>query len=162
MSRKTTPKTPALSELWERGIPHTLFQYEHHPDASSFGREAAEKLDLEAERIFKTLVIALDSSELAVCIIPVTERLSMKKAAACFGCKKAELADPRQVERSTGYILGGVSPIGQKKVLRSALDETAFLWDSILVSAGRRGLDVGLSPDGLRELSSALVCDLTC
>ena len=147
--------TPAITCLKKAKIKYELHQYEHDPLANSYGEEAASKLSVSSERVFKTLLVRLDGKELAVAVIPVSRQLNLKLAAAAFRGKKAVMADPKEVERTTGYVLGGVSPLGQKKRLRSVIDESARSWDSIYVSGGRRGLDIELSPTGLAGLIGA-------
>ena len=145
--------TPAIETVKKAKVPYTLHEYDHDPACTSFGMEAAEKLGIPAERIFKTLVVSLDGKELAVGILPVNSMLSMKLFAKAAGAKKAEMAAKPDVERSTGYVLGGVSPLGQKKRLRTFIDRSAEDYGTILVSGGRRGLDIELSPEDLRMLT---------
>lgn len=117
--------TPGILAAKKAGVPFTVHEYDHDPSAPSFGMEAAEKLGVPPERVFKTLVVRLDGRELAVAVIPVNSMLSMKAAAKAAGAKKAEMAPQADVERSTGYVLGGVSPLGQKKRLRTFIDVSA-------------------------------------
>ena len=145
--------TPAIDALKKAKVPYTLHEYAHDPSCSSYGMEAAEKLGIPAGRIFKTLVVSLDGRELAVGVLPVNSLLSMKLFAKAAGAKKAEMAAKPDVERSTGYVLGGVSPLGQKKRLRTFIDRSAEDYGTILVSGGRRGLDIELSPEDLRMLT---------
>ena len=147
--------TPGINAAKKAGIPYTLHEYEHDPSSESYGMEAAEKLGLPSERVFKTLVVALDNKELTVGIIPVDALLSMKLVAKAAGAKKAVMAQPADVERATGYVLGGVSPLGQKKRLRTFIDSSAETFSTILVSAGRRGLDIELQPNDLKKLTGA-------
>ncbi|MDR5699916.1 Cys-tRNA(Pro) deacylase [Agromyces aerolatus] len=140
-----TPATLALQRAGIRFVAHT---YDHDPRAAAFGLEAAEKLGVEPDRVFKTLLAAIDGS-LAVGIVPVARQLDLKALAAALGGKRAEMADPAVAERKTGYVLGGISPIGQKTVLPTVLDESAILYETLLVSGGRRGLDLELAPDDL-------------
>ena len=146
--------TPGIETVKKAKVPHTLHEYDHDPSCTSFGMEAAEKLGIPPERIFKTLVVSLDGRELAVGILPVNSMLSMKLFAKAAGGKKAEMAAKLDVERSSGYVLGGVSPLGQKKRLRTFIDCSAEDHGTILVSAGRRGLDIELSPRDLRMLTN--------
>ncbi|MGR0317996.1 Cys-tRNA(Pro) deacylase [Agromyces sp. ZXT2-3] len=145
--------TPATVALARAGIPFTAHPYEHDPRAAAYGLEAAEKLGIEPERVFKTLLANVDGA-LAVGIVPVAEQLDLKALAAALGGKRAEMADPALAERKTGYVVGGISPIGQKVALPTVLDETAILFDTILVSGGRRGLDLELAPDDLVAVTS--------
>lgn len=141
--------TPAIQLLKKKKIPHKILKYQHDPTAASYGLEATEKLGLDPLTVFKTLVVELDKQQWAVCIIPVEEKLSMKAVAKAAGAKKAAMAKPDDVERMTGYILGGVSPLGQKKRLPTLLHQSAESLPIIHVSAGRRGLEVALSPQAL-------------
>ncbi|MDQ0892600.1 Cys-tRNA(Pro) deacylase [Agromyces ramosus] len=140
--------TPATLALARAGVAFTARAYEHDPRAAAYGLEAAEKLGVEPERVFKTLLADVDG-ELAVGIVPVALQLDLKALAAAVGGKRAEMADPRVAERKTGYVVGGISPIGQKTALPTVLDESAILCETILVSGGRRGLDLELAPDDL-------------
>lgn len=141
--------TPAINLLKKKKIQHTVLKYQHDPAAASYGLEATEKLGLDPVTVFKTLVVELDKQQWAVCILPVTEKLSMKAAAKAAGAKKAGMAKPEDVERMTGYILGGVSPLGQKKRLPTFIHDSAQSLTIMHVSAGRRGLEVALSPSDL-------------
>ncbi|QEO15766.1 Cys-tRNA(Pro) deacylase [Agromyces intestinalis] len=140
--------TPATVALQRAGIAFVPRAYEHDPRATAYGLEAAEKLGIEPERVFKTLLVAVDDG-LAVGIVPVAEQLDLKALAGAVGGKRAELADPAVAERKTGYVVGGISPIGQKTALPTVLDESAILCETILVSGGRRGFDLELAPDDL-------------
>ena len=140
--------TPATLALARAGIEFTAHAYEHDPRAAEFGLEAAEKLGLDPERVFKTLLANVDGA-LAVGIVPVTGMLDLKALAHALGAKRAEMADPAVAERKTGYVVGGISPIGQKTALPTVLDESAILAETIFVSGGRRGLDLELVPDDL-------------
>jgi Cys-tRNA(Pro)/Cys-tRNA(Cys) deacylase len=140
--------TPATVALTRAGIRFIAHAYEHDPRAAAFGLEAAEKLGIEPARVFKTLLATVDGA-LAVGIVPVADQLDLKALAAALGGKRAEMADPAVAERKTGYVVGGISPIGQKAVLPTVLDETAILCETVFVSGGRRGLDLELAPDDL-------------
>jgi Cys-tRNA(Pro)/Cys-tRNA(Cys) deacylase len=155
MAKKTdaTAGTPATVALTRAGIRFTALAYEHDPRAAAYGLEAAEKLGIEPERVFKTLLASVDGS-LAVGIVPVADQLDLKALAAALGGKRAEMADPSLAERKTGYVVGGISPIGQKVPLPTVLDETAILHETILVSGGRRGLDLELAPDDLLAVTN--------
>jgi Cys-tRNA(Pro)/Cys-tRNA(Cys) deacylase len=152
--------TPAINAVKKAGMPYTLHEYEHDPSSESYGMEAAEKLGVPPERVFKTLVAALDGNELAVGIIPVDSMLSMKLIAKAAGSKKAAMAPKADAERSTGYVLGGVSPLGQKKRLRTFIDSSAESFPTIFVSGGRRGLDIELRPDDLKKLTGGTYAPL--
>ncbi len=152
--------TPAIRLLEVKRIVHQLHRYHHDPRAESFGEEAATKLGIAQERMFKTLVAAVDGEALVLAILPVAARLDLKKLAAAADCKRAELADPKVAEKATGYVVGGISPVGGRKVLPTFLDETAILFDTIFVSAGQRGLQIELSPRDLQSVSAATLTSL--
>jgi Cys-tRNA(Pro)/Cys-tRNA(Cys) deacylase len=137
--------TPAINLLKRAKINHKVHEYTHDAQHESFGLEAAEKLNIAAERVFKTLVVKLDNGQLAVGILPVNQMLSMKAIAKALNAKKAEMADKTEVQRSTGYVLGGVSPLAQKKRLKTVVDLSAQQFPSIFVSGGRRGLEIELA-----------------
>jgi len=153
--------TPAINLLRKHSVPHQIHRYEHDHDAPSYGLEAAEKLGLEVEKVFKTLVVSLDTKQLAVAVLPVNERLNMKQVAKALNAKKAEMADPLWVQKSTGYVLGGVSPLGQKKRLPTLIDLSAKDLKEMYVSAGRRGLEISLAPDVLHSLTNASFAHIT-
>ncbi|KZE90356.1 Cys-tRNA(Pro)/Cys-tRNA(Cys) deacylase YbaK [Agromyces sp. NDB4Y10] len=148
-----TAGTPATVALARAGIRFTALAYEHDPRAAAYGLEAAEKLGIPPERVFKTLLVSVDGS-LVVGIVPVAEQLDLKALAAAVGGKRAEMAAPALAERKTGYVVGGISPIGQKVALPTVLDESAILHETILVSGGRRGLDLELAPDDLLAVTN--------
>ncbi|MFT5706562.1 MAG: Cys-tRNA(Pro)/Cys-tRNA(Cys) deacylase [Oceanospirillaceae bacterium] len=145
--------TPAINSAKKQKISHVIHEYTHDVKATSYGNEAAEKLAVEPKKIFKTLVVSLDNKNLAVAIIPVLEQLSMKRVAKALDVKKAVMADKAVVERTTGYVLGGVSPLGQKKLLLTVLDQSAESLDTLFVSAGKRGLEIELKPSDLIKLT---------
>lgn len=147
--------TPAIDLAKKHAIAHTIHEYEHDANHASFGEEASEKLGVPQARVFKTLVVALDTKALAVCVIPVSHTLNLKSAAKAAKAKKAAMADKQAVQRSTGYVLGGVSPLGQKKRLLTVIDESAKEFETIYVSAGKRGLEIELAPQDLQTLCSA-------
>ena len=147
--------TPAVQHAKKARIGFQLHQYSHDPASESYGEEAVDKLDLDAQRVFKTLLVALPDRKLGVAIVPVAQRLNLKAVALAFKAKKASMADPAEVERVTGYVLGGVSPLGQKKRLPTVIDESARYFSTIYVSAGRRGLEIELAPDDLAGLVNA-------
>ncbi|MCU1423432.1 MAG: aminoacyl-tRNA deacylase [Microbacteriaceae bacterium] len=148
-----TPATVALTAL---GIPFVEHEYAHDANTTSFGLEAAEVLGADPDRVFKTLLADADGT-LVVGIVPVSGKLDLKALALAVGAKKAEMADPKLAERRTGYVVGGISPIGQKTRLDTVLDETAELFDTILVSGGRRGFDIELSPADLVRATGATI-----
>ncbi len=145
--------TPAIEQAKRNGIAFEIHAYTHDPAHQSYGLEAVEKLGLDPGRVFKTLVIEADPGQLAVAVIPVSKQLNLKFTAKAMGCKKVKMADKGAVERSTGYVLGGVSPLGQKRRLMTLLDTTASDFESIFISAGRRGLEIELSPADLASLT---------
>lgn len=152
--------TPAINVAKKNNIPHQVHEYAHDPSNESYGLEAAEKLGVPPARVFKTLVVRLDNRELAVGIVPVSSMLSMKLIARAAGAKKAAMADQAEVERTTGYVLGGVSPLGQKKRLKSFIDASANNYSTIYVSAGRRGLEIELSPEDLGKLINGIFTNI--
>lgn len=145
--------TPATVALARAGVAFTAHAYEHDPRAAAYGLEAAEKLGIDPDRVFKTLLANVDGA-LAVGIVPVAQQLDLKALAQALGGKRVEMADPAVAERKTGYVVGGISPIGQKTALPTVLDESAILCETILVSGGRRGLDLELAPDDLLAVTA--------
>ncbi|PTQ69381.1 Cys-tRNA(Pro) deacylase [Pseudomonas sp. GV071] len=141
--------TPAIDLLKKARAEHRVLSYSHDPKAASYGLEAAEKLGLDPARVFKTLLAASEKGELLVAVVPVAGTLDLKALAHAAGVKKADMADPAAAQRSTGYLLGGISPLGQKKRLRTFIDESAKQFPTIHVSAGRRGLEVELAAEVL-------------
>jgi len=152
--------TPGINVIIKGNVSHSVHEYSHDPGSESYGLEAAEKLAVPAHQVFKTLVVSLDSGELAVAVLPVSQLLSMKRLAKVLGAKKAAMAHQRDVERATGYVLGGVSPLGQKKRLRTVVDSSAQQLDSMFVSAGRRGLEIELAPDDLNAMVNGVYADI--
>ena len=157
--------TPAIDLAKKKKIIHTLHQYQHDSsglsNGESYGQEAANKLGINSEQIFKTLVVILENKELVVAVIPVASMLSMKQIAKAAKAKKAQMAERHSVERSTGYVLGGVSPLGQKKRLRTFIDSSAEGFETIFISAGKRGLEIELNPSDLAQLLNADTTKLT-
>ncbi|ADG88149.1 Cys-tRNA(Pro)/Cys-tRNA(Cys) deacylase [Thermobispora bispora] len=147
--------TPATAALIEAGADFTLHPYEHDPRSQAYGEEAADALGVPYERIFKTLVAETERG-LAVAVVPVAVRLDLKAFATAVHCKRAALADPAEVERVTGYVVGGISPLGQRKRLPTVVDESALDFETIYFSAGRRGLQIETSPATLIELTGAI------
>ena len=152
--------TPALDLLKKARAEHRVHSYEHDPKAASYGLEAAEKLGLEPAQVFKTLLASSEKGELLVAVVPVIGSLDLKALAQAAGVKKTEMADPAAAQRATGYLLGGISPLGQKKRLRTFIDNSARSFATIHVSAGRRGLEVELSADVLAEHTQAKFADV--
>jgi Cys-tRNA(Pro)/Cys-tRNA(Cys) deacylase len=144
-------------------VPHEVLRYQHDPRNESFGEEAVEELaqveGVHPEQVFKTLVVALPKG-LAVAVVPVPSKLSLKAVAAALGVSKATMADRTAAERSTGYVIGGISPFGQRKPLPTVVDASALRWDRVLCSAGKRGWDVGVHPQELIRLTNAVTADI--
>jgi Cys-tRNA(Pro)/Cys-tRNA(Cys) deacylase len=145
---KASAGTPATVALTAAGLPFSLHPYDHDPAAASYGLEAAEALGVEPDRVFKTLLAETELG-LVVGVVPVTGLLDLKALAAAVGAKRAGMADPAVAERRTGYVVGGISPIGQKTRHVTVVDETAQLFETVFVSGGKRGLDIELAPDDL-------------
>ncbi len=155
MSGRSTPATLLLAR---EGVAHTVHSYSA-ASAASYGEAAATALGIEADRMLKTLLAELDG-RLVCGVVPVSGSLDLKALAAAFGGKRAVMADPASAERSTGYVVGGISPLGQRSLLPTAVDESAELYDTVYVSAGRRGLSVELAPADLVRLTGAVVADI--
>jgi len=147
--------TPAIDLLKKSKADFRVHAYEHDPKTASYGLEAAEKLGLDATRVFKTLLVCSEKNELLVAVVPVVGSLDLKALAQAAKVKKVDMADPAAAQRATGYLLGGISPLGQKKRLRTFIDNSAQALPSIYVSAGRRGLEVELTAQVLAERTSA-------
>lgn len=143
--------TPATTAARKAGIEHRVHEYDHDPDAASYGLEAAEALGQDPARVFKTLVADLDGT-LTVCIVPVTGELDLRSLG-----KRARMADTAKAERTTGYVAGGISPLGQRRALPTLVDESALEYETVYVSAGRRGLEIELAPGDLVALTRATV-----
>ncbi len=141
--------TPAINVLRKAGVAFTLHEYEHDPGTTAFGDEVVHKLGQDPARVFKTLVADVEGKGLVVGIVPVAASLDLKALAAAVGGKRAGMADVAQAERATGYVAGGISPLGQRRRLATVLDESASAWPTIFVSAGRRGLQLELTPADL-------------
>lgn len=156
---RDAPTTQATLALDEAGVAYRSHPYEHDPGAESYGLEAAEVLGVEPERVFKTLMVDVEG-ELIVAIVPVTASVHLKALAAAIGGKRASMADPAVAERRTGYVVGGISPLGQKRTHPTVVDETAELFDTVFVSGGRRGFDVELAPADLIRMTQATVADV--
>lgn len=151
--------TPAIAALIEANITHTVHTYDHDRRSTDYGAEAVEVMGrrgFEPEQIFKTLVVDL-GGRFGVAVVPVPDKLSLKAVARALGASKAVMADAAKASRATGYVLGGVSPVGQKIALPTVVDETVVLWETVLCSAGRRGLEIELSPDDLLSATGAVV-----
>ena len=151
--------TPATKLLKANKIEFSIHEYEHDANAKSFGLEAAEKLNLRVEEVFKTLLVT-DEKNYFVAILPVHHQLNLKKVAQAVGAKKLKMSDPKDAERLTGYLVGGISPVGQKKRLKTVIDQSAQQLEKLYVSAGKRGLDIGLKPQDLAKVLSATFADV--
>ncbi|WP_291375338.1 Cys-tRNA(Pro) deacylase [Acinetobacter sp. UBA6720] len=151
--------TPATKLLKANKIEFSIHEYEHDANAKSFGLEAAEKLNLRVEEVFKTLLVT-DEKNYFVAILPVHHQLNLKKVAQAVGAKKLKMSAPKDAERLTGYLVGGISPVGQKKILKTVIDQSAEQLEKLYVSGGKRGLDIGLKPQDLAKVLSASFADL--
>lgn len=147
--------TPAINMAKKKKIPHTIHQYEHDPRAESFGLEAVEALGNDPKEVFKTLLFCLngEAKNLAVAVIPVEQKLNLKLAAKAAKAKKADMANPEIAQKTTGYVIGGISPLGQKKALPTFIHHSALELETMFVSAGRRGLEIELAPKDLAQLT---------
>lgn len=142
--------TPAVELLRHLGIPYQIAHYDHDPNHPSFGLEAVEALGLDPDATFKTLMVTLDETRHAIGVVPVSCTLDLKAIAAAAGAKKARMTDPAEAERRSGYVLGGISPFGQKQVVETFVDEWATALDTLHCSGGRRGLEVAVGPEAFR------------
>ena len=155
--------TPAINAAKKAKLSFNVHEYQHDPNAESYGDEAAQALGLDPQQVFKTLLVSLTGhkSPLGVAVLPVSHMLSLKAIAKALGAKKAEMADPKVAERTTGYVVGGISPIGQKKALPTIIDSSAETQPQINVSAGKRGLEIELAPQDLAQLTRASFANIT-
>jgi Cys-tRNA(Pro)/Cys-tRNA(Cys) deacylase len=151
--------TPATAALSKAGVPFEVHTYDHDPGTGSYGLEAAAALGVDPARVFKTLLADVDGT-LVVAVVPVSGQLDLKALAAALDGKRASMADSALAERTTGYVVGGISPLGQRKRLRTVIDASALAHDTVFVSAGRRGADVEVSPEHLVELLLARTADI--
>ena len=151
--------TPAINELERNGVAFSVHEYERGESLHDFGLEAADKLGFDADQVFKTLLVTADGNQ-AVAIVPVSAKLSLKAVGKALGAKRVEMCDPAVAERVTGYVRGGISPFGQKRRLPTVVDEMATVFDTIYVSGGKRGLDIGVAATELIGLLDATVADI--
>lgn len=152
--------TPAIRLLEARRIPHEVLTYGHSAANDGYGGEAAAKLALDPSMVFKTLVADVAELGLTVAVVPVSAKLDLKALARAIGAKKASMADPVAAERATGYVVGGISPLGQKRRLPTVIDQSAAVLDAMYVSGGRRGLEISLAPSALASLTNAVVAPI--
>jgi Cys-tRNA(Pro)/Cys-tRNA(Cys) deacylase len=159
VAKKASGSTPAFVALTRAGVPFTEHAYEHDPRSESYGQEAADALGVEPGRVLKTLLADVDG-ELCVGVVPVDRSLDLKALAAALGGKRATMTDPAKAERATGYVVGGISPLGQKRRHRTAVDASANDFDTVFVSAGRRGMEAELAPADLVRLTDAVLAPI--
>jgi Cys-tRNA(Pro)/Cys-tRNA(Cys) deacylase len=152
--------TPAIVALDAAGVPYQRHEFDADPTKHGFGQAAALALGVELERVFKTLIATIDDHDHAVAVVPVSGQLSLKELAAAVGGKRAEMCPPETAERLTGYVVGGISPFGQKRSMPVIIDETCVLFDTIFVSGGRRGLDIEIAPDDLIAMLGAMTAPI--
>ncbi|CAM3398771.1 Cys-tRNA(Pro) deacylase [Arcobacter aquimarinus] len=149
--------TPAINLLKKNKCDFKIHKYDHDPECTNFGDEAVEKLGLDANQVYKTLLVELTPKELVVCVLPVANQLSLKEVASVFDVKKAVMAAKDEAQKVTGYLLGGISPLGQKKVHRTVLDESVNTFKTIFISGGKRGVDIEVNPNDLKKLLNAKI-----
>lgn len=153
--------TPAINLLKKLKCEFKIHKYQHDTSCKDYGNEAVEKLNLNSNQVFKTLLVELSPKELVVCVLPVSKQLSLKEVAQNFSVKKAIMANKDEAQKVSGYLLGGISPFGQKRVLRTLLDESATNFSTIFVSGGQRGLEIEINPKDLEAILKAKVCKIT-
>ncbi len=153
--------TPAIEMLKKNKCDFKIHKYDHDPECTNFGEEAALKLGLDENQVYKTLLVELTPKELVVCVLPVANQLSLKEVAFSFSVKKAVMANKDEAQKVTGYLLGGISPLGQKKQLKTLLDESVKKYETIFISGGKRGLDIEVKPSDLEKLLRAKIFKIT-
>lgn len=149
--------TPAIEMLKKNKCDFKVHKYDHDPACTNFGDEAVVKLGLDASQVYKTLLVELTPKQLVVCVLPVENQLSLKDVANAFDVKKAVMANKDEAQKVTGYLLGGISPLGQKKLLKTVLDESVNKFETIFISGGKRGLDIEVKPKDLQKLLNSLI-----
>ena len=149
--------TPAIEMLKKNKCDFKIYKYDHDPACTNFGDEAVVKLGLDASQVYKTLLVELTPKQLVVCVLPVKNQLSLKDVASAFDVKKAVMANKDEAQKVTGYLLGGISPLGQKKLLKTVLDESVNKFETIFISGGKRGLDIEVKPKDLQKLLNSLI-----
>lgn len=153
-------QTPAIALLERQGIAHRIIQFDAEGHAGHYGQSAAAVLKQDEHQVFKTLMVNLDNQQLAVAMVPVSHQLNLKAVARALGARKAHMASQELAERTTGYVVGGISPLGQKKRLPSVIDSSALQYTEIFVSGGRRGLEIAIAPEPLITLLSSQIADI--
>ena len=149
--------TQAIEMLKRNKCDFKIHKYDHDPACTNFGDEAVIKLGLDASQVYKTLLVELTPKQLVVCVLPVENQLSLKDVASAFDVKKAVMANKDEAQKVTGYLLGGISPLGQKKLLKTVLDESVNKFETIFISGGKRGLDIEVKPKDLQKLLNSLI-----
>ena len=149
--------TPAIDLLKKNKCDFKIHKYDHDPACTNFGNEAVQKLGLDASQVYKTLLVELTPKQLVVCVLPVENQLSLKDVATAFDVKKAVMANKDEAQKVTGYLLGGISPLGQKKLLKTVLDESVNKFETIFISGGKRGLDIEVKLGEVEKLLKAKV-----